>query len=97
MEDILKSNDKNLFKDYVYNIHPVYKYYGKSLTYKEYYNMNLKELNEAFNRIYKKIDLNKIFNIIDNTLYMSDIRKDFLKKAIEYRKKNILDTYYKNI
>ena len=32
-------------------------------------------------------------NIIDNTPYMKNIRKEFFKKSIKYRKEKILDKF----
>lgn len=46
---------------------------------------------EAFLRIYEKIDLKQINRIIDETPYISDIRKEFYKTMIVARKELILD------
>lgn len=85
----------NLFKDEVYNIHSVFKYKGKRLTYKEFYNQNIKDLNDAVLKIVPKINLEEINKIIDETPFISDIRKTFLKESIKYRKEKILDKIYK--
>lgn len=89
MENCLK--DFNAFKDEVYNIHPVFKYEGKRLTYKEFYDKNINDLNKAVLRIVPRINLDNINKIIDETPIMSDVRKKILKESIKYRKEKILD------
>lgn len=95
MENCLK--DFNAFKDEVYNIHPVFKYEGKRLTYKEFYDKNINDLNKAVLRIVPRINLDNINKIIDETAIMSDVRKKFLKESIKYRKEKILDVIYNKI
>lgn len=92
MEEGLK--DINLFKDEVYNIHPVYKYGGKKLTYKEFYDSDIVDLNNSVLRIVPLIDLDKINRFIDEIDSMSDVRKRYLKESIKYRKEKILDAIY---
>lgn len=94
MKKIIK--DETEFKEVVFSMYPIYKYYGKKLTYSEFYNQNIKDLNEALMRIYPKIKLEKIDKIIEESP-LSDIRKEFLKESIKYRKINILDKAYKKI
>lgn len=95
MENCLK--DFNAFKDEVYIIHPVFKYEGKRLTYKEFYDKNINDLNKAVLRIVPRINLDNINKIIDETPIMSDVRKKFLKESIKYRKEKILDVIYNKI
>lgn len=90
-------NSPTSFKNTVYSIYPIYKYDGKKLSYNEFYTINIPELNNALLRIYPKINMDVINQIIDNTPYMSTTRKKFLKKSILYRKENILDKAYNNI
>lgn len=93
MEDYLMNQGE--FKNIVYNIYPVYSYENKKITYNEFYNMNIEELKKAFFRIYPKIYLDKINNIIEDIPFISGVRKEFYKKSIAYRKKHILDVFYK--
>ena len=53
-----------------------------------------KDCNNALLRIYPKINLNKINEIIDNTPYISNIRKEFYKKIIKLRYEKILKYSY---
>lgn len=85
------------FKNTVFSIYPIYKYDFQKLTYNEFYVKNIEDLNKALLRIYPRIDMNKINAIIDEVPYMSDIRKEFLKKSIECRKENILEKAYKKL
>ena len=95
MKEIMKSETD--FKNTVFSIYPVYKYDSKKLTYNEFYLKNINDLNDALLRINSKIDMKKINSIIDETPYMSNTRKEFLKKSILFRKENILDKAYKKL
>jgi len=95
MADSLK--DDTLFKNIACSLYPVYRYYGKRLSYKEFYDEGIKDLNEALIRVYPNIDLGKINKFIDDIEGMSDIRKEYYKKSIAYRKKYILDIAYAKI
>ncbi|MDL0088767.1 HipA domain-containing protein [Campylobacter gastrosuis] len=59
-------------------------------------NTNNKDCLEALQTITPKIDLSKINEIIDNTPYISDNHKAFLKTIIEARKTLILDEVLNN-
>ncbi|MCM1577714.1 MAG: HipA domain-containing protein [Ruminococcus sp.] len=49
------------------------------------------EFTTAFFRIYPRIDMEKIFSLVDGTPFITDVRKDFYKKMLMYRKELILD------
>jgi len=53
--------------------------------------------NEALERIVPKIKMEEIMNIIDNTTYISEIRKEFYKTIIDRRYKEILLPAYEKI
>ena len=53
--------------------------------------------NEALKRIVPKIKMEEIMNIIDNTPYISEIRKEFYKTMIDRRYKEILLPAYEKI
>ena len=75
----------------------IYTYENKKITYSEFYAKDIPDLNDALLRIYPRIDMNKIYDIIDNTMYLSLERKEFLKKSVTIRKEKILDIAYKKI
>ena len=59
---------------------------GKKLNYYDYINsMQDDELNRALLRVVPKIDFNNIDQIINDTPYISDIRKDFYSKYMKQR------------
>lgn len=95
MKEIL--NSETDFKNTVFSIFPIYKYDSKKLTYNEFYLKNIEDLNKALLRIYPKINMDKINLLIDDTPYISDVRKEFLKKSILFRKENILEKAYKKL
>lgn len=53
------------------------------------------DLKNVLQEMYALIDMSKIKNIIDNTEGLSDIQKKFYYETINYRKKFIIDKYYK--
>ena len=53
-----------------------------------------KECTKALVRLYPRINMSKICNIIDDTPYITDVRKNFYKQMITYRKELILDRAY---
>ena len=55
------------------------------------------ECNKALLRIFPKIHLDIINNIIDNTPYISDIRKEFYKNIIRLRYEKILKINYEKL
>lgn len=90
-------NNESEFKNVAYSIYPVYTYENKKIIYSEFYAKDISDLNDALLRIYPRIDMNKIYDIIDNTMYLSLERKEFLKKSVTIRKEKILDIAYKKL
>ena len=67
----------------------------KKINYFEYINRaENQDCNEALCRIYPKIKLNVINDIIDKTPFISNIRKEFYKKIIQMRYEKILKNAY---
>ena len=63
----------------------------KKINYYEYISsLKNKDCNDALVRLFSKINLKEINKIIDNTEYISEIRKDFYKKIIKMRYEKIL-------
>ena len=90
-------NNESEFKNVTYSIYPVYTYENKKITYSEFYKKDISDLNDALLRICPRIEMNKIYDIIDNTMYLSLERKEFLKKSVTIRKEKILDVAYKKL
>lgn len=55
------------------------------------------DCNKALKRILPKVDLDKIYSIIDETPYISDLQKNFYKTMIKERKERILDFSYQKL
>ncbi len=69
---------------------------GKKINYMAYIKSKTKpDCNNALKRVFKKIDIKKINNFIDQISCISDVRKEFYKKIICYRYEVLKDVYYK--
>ncbi len=55
------------------------------------------DCNHALKRILPKVDMNKIYKIIDETPFISDLQKDFYKTMLRERKERILDFSYQKL
>lgn len=70
---------------------------GQKVNYKEMIEMGYHDCNSALLRIFPKINPDRIRDIIENTPYMSDVRKEFLIKMTSERYQKILEPQYKKI
>lgn len=59
--------------------------------------MNNEDVNKAVKRIFKNININKIYSFIDDIGSMSNIRKEFYKQVIGQRYEIIKEVYQKCI
>lgn len=59
--------------------------------------MENKDLNNAILRIVPRIKEQDMINLVDNTLYISDLQKEFYKVMLLKRKEIILDKAYNNL
>lgn len=56
-----------------------------------------KECNRALERIVPMIDMNKIYDIVDKTPFISDLQKEFYTTMLRERKERILDFSYQKL
>ena len=56
-----------------------------------------KDCNKALKRILPRIDINKIYRIVDETPFISDLQREFYKTMLRERKERILDFSYQNL
>lgn len=56
-----------------------------------------KGCNEALERILPRIDMNKIYKIVNETPFISDLQREFYKTMLSERKKWILDFSYQKL
>lgn len=67
----------------------------KKINYFEYINsLENEDCNQALARMFPKIDMAKINGIIDETPFISDVRKEFYKRIVEMRYEKILKNSY---
>ena len=56
-----------------------------------------KDCNKALKRILPKIDMKKIYKIVDETPFISDLQKEFYKTMLRERKERIFDFSYQKL
>lgn len=88
MCEILK--DDTTFKNTEYNVKSCYSLKGKRIFYHEIFRSPTKELEGAIKRMIPLIDMNIIHSIVNTTDIMSDIRKEYLIRALNMRYSEIL-------
>jgi len=65
---------------------------GKKINYFDFISsLKNTDCNKALKRILPKINMDKIFNIVDETPFISDLQKQFYKTMLQTRKERILD------
>lgn len=97
MEDFLGNKVEIEKRTYIFP-NSALKIDNKKINYYDYISsLKNKECNEALLRIFPKIDINKINNVIDNTPLISNIRKEFYKEILQYRYEKILKDTYKKL
>ena len=71
---------------------------GAKIKYFEFItSLKNKDCNNALVRMYSKIDMKKIYNLIDEIDIISDVRKKFYKEVIEGKYQEILTVTYKKL
>ena len=96
-EEIQKINKTEL-KNLVINSYSCIKENGKKINYMSYIKqMNNEDVNNAIKRVFKNININKIYSFIDDIGSMSNIRKKFYKQVIGQRYEIIKEVYQKCI
>lgn len=90
IEDLNENELKNL----AINCYSCIKENSKKINYMAYIrSLKNEECNNAIKRVFKRIEIDKIKNFIDEISCMSIIRKDFYKKIISYRYEIIAEVY----
>ena len=94
MEDVL--NNEGLLRDCIKNTSSAIKYNGSKIKYYDFITkLENDDCSEALMRMYPRIDINKINDIIDEIPCITDIRKKFYKIIIKYKYEDILQVAYK--
>jgi len=72
--------------------------HGKKSSYFEVINsLEFAECNRALIRVYQRINLEKIYKLIDDTEYVSEIQKKFYKHMVGERYKKIIQNSYNHL
>lgn len=97
LEDIeIEKLSKTELKNLAINCYSCIKENGKKINYITYIKSRKnEECNKAINRIFSKINMDKINKFIDEIQYMSNIRKEFYKNIIKLRYDLIKGVYNK--
>lgn len=97
MEKIMKDKEEMEARVYVFPTSAI-KINDKKINYFEFIsNVENEECNKALKRIYPLIDIEKINKIIEETPYISNIRKEFYKKIINLRYEKIIKCSYQKL
>lgn len=94
LEEVL--NNEGLLRDCIKNTSSAIKYNGSKIKYYDFITkLENDDCSEALMRMYPRIDINKINDIIDEIPCITDIRKKFYKIIIKYKYEDILQVAYK--
>ena len=94
MEEVL--NNEGLLRDCIKNTSSAIKYNGSKIKYYDFITkLENDDCSEALMRMYPRIDINKINDIIDEIPCITDIRKKFYKIIIKYKYEEILQVAYR--
>lgn len=97
MEEYLNNQDEIDKRLYIFP-NSALKLNDKKINYYEFLqSCENQDCNEALLRIYPKIDLNKIKEIIENTPSISDVRKEFYKTMLQERYDKLLTPPYRKL
>ena len=86
-------NNKNEFNHRIFDIPlSAITYNGKKINYFNFLSEGkFEDCNTALKRILSRIDMKKIYEIIDDTPTVTDIQNEFYKTMLTARKERILD------
>ena len=94
MEEVLKN--EGLLRDCIKNTSSAVRYNGSKIKYYDFITkLENDDCIEALIRIYPRIDISEINNIIDDIPCINDVRKEFYKTIIKYKYEEILKFAYK--
>lgn len=97
MQKIINNNEEMEARVFVFPTSAL-KVDDKKINYYEYISsLQNEECNKALIRIVPKINMKKINEIIENTPYISEIRKEFYKKILNIRYEKILKANYEKL
>ena len=93
--ELSKLSDVEL-KNLAINCYSCIKINGKKINYMSFLKqMENKDCNDAIRRVFERIKIDNIYELIENMEEISDIRKNFYKKIIEIRYEILKEVYEK--
>ena len=93
--ELSKLSDVEL-KNLAINCYSCNKINGKKINYMSFLKqMENKDCNDAIRRVFERIKIDNIYELIENMEEISDIRKNFYKKIIEIRYEILKEVYEK--
>lgn len=97
IKEIINNNEEMEARVFIFPTSAL-KLNDKKINYFEYINsLENEECNKALLRIFPKINIEKINEIIEKTPYISKIRKEFYKKILNMRYEKILKASYEKL
>ena len=88
--------DEIAIKNLAINCYSCIKINGKKINYMSFLKqMENKDCNDAIRRVFERIKIDNIYELIENMEEISDIRKNFYKKIIEIRYEILKEVYEK--
>ena len=91
MEAVLEKQEERDFRVYEAPLSNI-KLNSRKIKYYDFiYSLQDNDCNKALKRIVPKIDMQKIYAIVDNTPYITELQKKFYKTMLKERKEKILD------
>ena len=95
-DDEIKKLQDNDIKNLAINCYSCIKINGKKINYMSFLKqMENKDCNDAIRRVFERIKIDNIYELIENMEEISDIRKNFYKKIIEIRYEILKEVYEK--
>ncbi|MBE6866436.1 MAG: CtkA family protein [Ruminococcaceae bacterium] len=91
MKAVLEKQEERDFRVYEAPLSNI-KLNSRKIKYYDFiYSLQDNDCNKALKRIVPKIDMQKIYAIVDNTPYITELQKKFYKTMLKERKEKILD------
>jgi hypothetical protein len=97
MKKIIESEDQINLRVYKFPTSQIKPNNSKSSYFDIISSLQFDEVNEALKRIFPRIDLEKIYKLIDEINIISDIHKEFYKVMIKNRYEKIIKYSYQKL
>ncbi len=97
MQAVLDSQDERNLRIFQIPLSGI-KLNNRKINYRDFiFSLEYEDCNQALKRILPRINMKAIYEIIDNTPYITDLQKRFYKTILTERKEKILDMSYQKL